>query len=372
MANKRKIRVAVLFGGRSGEHEVSLLSAQSVVRALDPERFEAVLIGIDKSGQWHFADPQHFIEKSDTGKLPRLAAQWGLVQLGPSGGRSALQVIGSRHSLGEVDVVFPVLHGTFGEDGTIQGLLRLLDLPFVGPSVLASAVGMDKEVTKRLWRDAGLPIGRFRTGWRHRADEISYEELSRDLGSPFFLKPANAGSSIGVHKIKNGPELKAGLIDAFQYDHKVLFEEYVPGREIEVSVLGNENPVASLPGELIPSHDFYSYEAKYIDEQGARFEIPARLPEDVVRELQDVAVRAFQCLGCEGMARVDFFLSKGGQLFLNEVNTIPGFTAISMYPKMWEASGLGFTELINKLIELALARHQRDTQLKTEFTAISE
>ncbi|MBI4084812.1 MAG: D-alanine--D-alanine ligase, partial [Candidatus Levybacteria bacterium] len=299
-----------------------------------------------------------------------------------------------------VDVVFPVLHGTYGEDGTIQGLLKLANIPFVGASVLGSAVGMDKDVMKRLLRDAGLPVARFivvkrsdviarseapyhlvqgeatkqsqrdrhgRLG-RPRDDKgISFNEIVKQLGLPFFVKPANAGSSVGVSKVHNEKEFASAVNTAFSYDSKMLVEEFIKGREIECSVLGNENATASLPGEIIPTHEFYDYDAKYIDEKGAALQIPATLQQKKVKEVQALAVKAFQTLCCEGMARVDFFLNKNGKFFVNEINTIPGFTKISMYPKLWEASGVPYSELIDRLIQLAIERHKREQKLKTSY-----
>jgi D-alanine-D-alanine ligase len=270
-------------------------------------------------------------------------------------------------SVGEVDVVFPVLHGTYGEDGTIQGLFKMLDIPLVGSGVLASSMGMDKDVTKRLLRDAGILISKFLCYQRSQAHEIKFEKVVEELGLPFFIKPANAGSSVGVHKIKEKKQFDAAVSDAFSFDTKILIEEFIRGREIEVSVLGNENPQASLPGEVIPTHEFYSYEAKYLDENGARYEIPAQLDSATVRRLQETAIKTFKTLCCDGMARVDFFLKDNGDAYVNEINTIPGFTKFSMYPKMWQASGVSYADLIDKLIQLALEKHELEKSLKTSM-----
>jgi D-alanine-D-alanine ligase len=264
---------------------------------------------------------------------------------------------------GGIDVVFPVLHGPFGEDGTVQGLLKLANLPFVGAGVLGSAVGMDKDVMKRLLRDAEIPVGKFLVF--QRGDTLSYGKIKKQLGLPLFVKPANLGSSVGISKVSKKREFRAAIDEAFRYDNKVIIEEYIDGREIECSVLGNDEPAASLPGEIVVRHDFYSYDAKYIDDQGARLEIPAKLSRSVIRKIRKIAVRAYKALCCEGMARVDFFVQANGRVLVNEINTIPGFTKISMYPKMWEASGLSYPRLIDRLIRLALERARCERRLRT-------
>jgi D-alanine-D-alanine ligase len=264
---------------------------------------------------------------------------------------------------GGVDVVFPVLHGPFGEDGTVQGLLKLANLPFVGAGVLGSAVGMDKDVMKRLLRDAEIPIGKFLVF--QRGDTLSYGKIKKQLGLPLFVKPANLGSSVGISKVGKKREFRAAIDEAFRYDNKIIIEEFIAGREIECSVLGNDEPIASLPGEIIVRHDFYSYDAKYIDDQGARLEIPAKLSGSVIQKIRKIAVRVYKALCCEGMARVDFFVQANGRVLVNEINTIPGFTKISMYPKMWEASGLSYPRLIDRLIRLALKRAHCERRLRT-------
>jgi len=320
------IKVGILFGGKSAEHEISLMSAKNVFDAIDKSRYDPVLIKIDKSGRWNFND------------------------------------------IFDYDVIFPILHGPFGEDGTVQGLLKLADIPFVGPGVLGSAVGMDKDVMKRLLRDAGVPIGKF-LALKNSGKALSFKEIEAALGAPFFVKPANMGSSVGINKVQDEAGLDFALKDAFLYDTKVIIEEFIPGREIECAVLGNENPEASLPGEIITSHEFYSYDAKYIDEKGAALIIPAKLDSGTIKRVQEIAVKVFQVLCCEGLSRVDFFLKeipgKPYEIIVNEINTIPGFTRISMYPKMWEASGVSYTELITRLIELAISRFEKESKLKT-------
>jgi D-alanine-D-alanine ligase len=265
-----------------------------------------------------------------------------------------------------LDVIFPVLHSPFGEDGTVQGLLKLANTAFVGAGVLGSAVGMDKDVMKRLLRDAGITIARFLVANRYSAKQIGFDDARDQLGLPLFIKPANLGSSVGIHKAKNRAEFERAVSDAFNYDNKILIEECVRGREIECSVLGNDNPIASVPGEVLPRHEFYSYEAKYLDENGAVLEIPAKLPPTTSERIRQLAIKTFSVLCCEGMARVDFFLRNDGEIIVNEINTIPGFTRISMYPKLWEATGISYTELIDRLIQLALERFEREKRLKTD------
>lgn len=345
----KKIRVAIIFGGRSAEHEVSIQSAKNVYQSLNKNKYEIILIGIDRKGSWYLNDASELLLQSNP-KLPKLSESSKEVDLS------------RKQTFGSIDVVFPVLHGPYGEDGTIQGMLKLMNIPFVGPSVLGSAVGMDKDVMKRLLKEANIPIAKFLTFNKDKT--LTYEEIVKKVGLPFFVKPANLGSSIGITKVKEKGNFETGLEEAFKYDNKILIEEYIQGREIECSVLGNENPIASLPGEVIVKDEFYSYDAKYIDENGASLQIPAKLPESTIKKIQELAVKTFKILCCEGMGRVDFFLSKEGKIYVSEINTIPGFTNISMYPKLWEASGISYEDLIDKLIQLAIERHQRDQQLK--------
>lgn len=369
----KKIRVGILFGGKSAEHEVSLLSAKSVIQAMDKNKYEAILIGINKSGEWFLQeDLTRCLLNADNAKLIQLKKTNEGVALVPKEAGHPLVSLSGRALNQPLDVVFPILHGSFGEDGTVQGLLKLANLPFVGAGVLGSAVGMDKDVMKRLLREAGLPVAQFLTFSQHQRDSLQFETIKTALGLPFFVKPANSGSSVGISKVKSEADFEEKVELAFQFDRKILFEQFIPGREIECSVLGNEQPIASLPGELIPQHEFYSYEAKYLDENGALFEIPAKLPQDVIHNIQQLAIQAYETLCCEGMARVDMFLKADGQLFINELNTIPGFTKISMYPKMWEASGLPYSQLIDTLIELAIDRFKKEQNLKTTFSIEEE
>ncbi|MBU6501132.1 MAG: D-alanine--D-alanine ligase [Patescibacteria group bacterium] len=368
MRRNRKIRVAIVFGGKSTEHEVSLQSAKNVYESIDKDKYEVTLAGIDKTGKWHLSAPAQFLSYVENPKTAKIGpVKSGLALVPGDGGRTWIDSLG-RVSPGAVDVVFPVLHGTFGEDGTVQGMLKLADVPFVGASVLGSAVGMDKDVQKRLLRDAGIPHARFAVLTKNDLRHLSYEDLAAQLGTPFFIKPANLGSSVGVHKVRNDDQFKESIHDAFLYDTKVLVEEYIQGRELECSVLGNESPMASVAGEVIPhGHEFYSYEAKYLDENGAILKIPADLPPETMENVRNLAVKTFQTLCCEGMARVDLFLKEDGKLLVNEINTIPGFTKISMYPKLWEASGLPYKKLIDKLITLAIQRFDREKKLRTVY-----
>jgi D-alanine-D-alanine ligase len=361
----KKIRVGILFGGKSVEHEVSLQSAKNIIEAIDQDKYEVVLIGIDKQGQWHLSDSARYLLEAHNPKLIKLNQQSEPITLILRDGKGGLMTLKEKQELGPIDVVFPVLHGPFGEDGTVQGLLKLANIPFVGADVIGSAIGMDKDVTKRLLRDSGIPIAQFITILRPEMAQVTFESIVQKLGLPFFLKPANLGSSVGISKIKDREQFQIALSDAFKYDHKVLAEEYIRGREIECAVLGNEDPIASLPGEILPQHDFYSYEAKYIDEQGAVLEVPARLPDALVPKFRELAVRVFKVLCCQGMARVDFFLRNEKEILVNELNSIPGFTRISMYPKLWEISGIPYRELIDRLLQLALNRFKQDQQLKT-------
>ena len=361
-----RTRVVILFGGRSAEHEVSILSARNVLAALDRTRFQPVLIGIDKQGRWRSQSEKMLAGASGDPRLLRLDDGEPTVALA-SAPSSITQV------LDRDDVIFPVLHGTFGEDGTVQGLLELADVAYVGAGVLGSAIGMDKDVAKRLLRDAGIPIVDFRvvSAADLRDDANVAAAHAAALEYPVFVKPANAGSSVGVSKVVAPAALGPALRAAFAFDRKVLLEKGIDAREIEVAVLGNDRPVASVPGEIVVHHrdGFYSYDAKYVDPDGAAWQIPANLPGELARRVQDLAVATFRALELAGMARVDFFVERTtSAVFVNEVNTIPGFTAISMYPKMWEASGLSATALVSRLIELAIERRDARRGLSTSVT----
>jgi D-alanine-D-alanine ligase len=361
----RRMRVGILFGGRSAEHEVSLQSAKNIIDAIDTNKYEVVLIGIDKKGQWHLNEESQFLLPAAESGLPGLPERGENLALVPGKQNDQVVALSGEQRLGSLDVIFPILHGPFGEDGTVQGMLKLANIPFVGAGVLASAVGMDKDVTKRLLREAGIPIARFIVATRYSQKEIGFDYAQKQLSLPLFVKPANLGSSVGIHKVKDRQEFESAVRDAFNYDNKILIEECIDGREIECSVLGNDNPIASVAGEILPRHEFYSYEAKYLDENGAVLEIPARLPPEISGRIRDLAIKTFSVLCCEGMARVDFFLKNSREIIVNEINTIPGFTTISMYPKLWEATGISYNELIDKLIEHAIERFEREKRLKT-------
>ncbi len=358
-----KKRVAVLFGGRSAEHDVSVCSAMNVAAALDKEKYEVAFIGITREGRWlPGCTPQALAAaQSQTAQLPENP---GLMDLIPSS--SALLQHRPEVSVAAAplpDVVFPVLHGPYGEDGSVQGFLKIVDVPFVGAGVVGSAVGMDKDVMKRLFRESGIPTPKFVVEHRYRQPR-TYDQVSAELGSIFFAKPANLGSSVGVSRVSSAAEYNTALCHAFEYDEKVLLEENVVGREIECSVLGYEEPIASVVGEIVVTGGFYSYEAKYIDPDAASLEIPAKLDPATSDQVRQLAIRAFTALCCEGMARVDFFLKPDGSILVNEINTIPGFTDISMYPKLWEASGMPVSKLLDTLIELSLARFSREKKLR--------
>ena len=392
----KKLRVGVLFGGRSGEHEVSLLSAASILEAIDKSRYDVVPIGITKEGKWVAAahaekllaarpgaeagkhlragDPEAtagaaVLAKGEAVIVPPVPGTGDAHEIVPfetATGESPVATQASRHELIDVDVIFPVLHGTFGEDGTIQGLLELADIPYVGAGVLGSAAGMDKDVMKRLFIAAELPIVKhvtvLRQDWRSNPKKAR-KQIEKVLKYPVFVKPANLGSSVGITKAHDRKELGPSIDHAAEFDRKIVIEEAVGGkkgraREIECSVLGNDKPEASVPGEIVPSDEFYTYEAKYVSE-GSQLVIPAKLGRKQAKQVRDMAVRAFQAVDCSGLARVDFLMDpKSDKIYVNEINTMPGFTAISMYPKLWAATGLSYPELIDRLIQLGLERHE--------------
>lgn len=359
-----KKKIGIIFGGKSAEHEVSLQSAKNIVDAMDREKYDVVLIGIDKEGNWHLNDVSSYLINEQNPKLISLNKSNDHVAFVPGEENNPLIHTENASASEKLDVVFPIVHGTLGEDGSMQGMMGIADLPFVGASVLSSAICMDKEIAKRLLQSSDVHVARGRTYTRAQKQTIDFASLQNELGVPMFIKPANQGSSVGVSKVETQAEFEAGIRTAFQYDHKVLIEETLPGREIECSVLGNDKPIASLPGEVLPQTEFYSYESKYIDEKGAELAIPADLDDDTVKKIQEAAIQAFEALQCEGLARVDFFLTPDNDVYVNEVNTLPGFTKISMYPKLWEVSGLSYPDLIDRLIELAIERYQRDNLLK--------
>ncbi|MGR6737987.1 D-alanine--D-alanine ligase [Pseudomonas chlororaphis] len=359
-----KLRVGIIFGGRSAEHEVSLQSARNIVDALDRERFEPVLIGIDKNGHWHLNDTSNFLINQENPALIALNQSNRELAVVPGKASQQLLETSNQELLGHVDVIFPIVHGTLGEDGCLQGLLRMADLPFVGSDVLGSAVCMDKDISKRLLRDAGLAVTPFITLNRATAARTDFAQAQSKLGLPMFVKPANQGSSVGVSKVTSEAQYHAAIELALGFDEKVLVESAVSGREIECAVLGNDRPIASGCGEIVVGSGFYSYDSKYIDDQAAQVVVPADLSEEVSERIRALAIEAFQVLGCSGLARVDVFLTQGGEVLINEINSLPGFTRISMYPKLWQAAGMTYSELVSRLIELALERHAARQALK--------
>ncbi len=387
----QKIRVGVLFGGRSGEHEVSLLSAASVLNAIDKDKYEVVPIGITKDGRWLSSDHAERLLKGEPVHEPRqlragdpdatpgaaVLAKGEAIIVPPIPGHELTPFQSDvphrrlQDRAIDVDIIFPVLHGTFGEDGTIQGLLELADVPYVGAGVLGSAAGMDKDVMKRLFRDAGLPIVKHVTVLRHDWEQDPQKVrrmIEKALKYPVFVKPANLGSSAGITKVHGRQELAAAMDDAAQFDRKIVVEAGVGGkrkaREIECSVLGNDDPIASVPGEVVPCKEFYDYNAKYLDE-GSELRIPAPLTKAQTKKVQELAVRAFQAVDCSGLGRVDFLMDPGtGRIYVNEINTMPGFTSISMYPKLWAATGIPYAELIDRLIQLGFQRAEEKKKNK--------
>jgi len=360
----KKLRVGIIYGGRSGEHEVSLASAAAVFKNLDPERYDAVPIKIEKDGRWTLPDRAPQIDKA-ADVIKALGAAGGGAREAQLAARPGVSIVSGE----QIDVIFPVLHGPYGEDGTVQGLLELANVPYVGAGVLASAVGMDKAAMKLAFIAKQLPICDYdvvmKRDWRHDERGV-LQHLVNHLGFPVFVKPANLGSSVGISKAKHVAELRTAIALAAGFDRKIIVEAAVPqAREIEVAVLGNDEPEASVPGEIIPSREFYDYEAKYIDDMSQAI-IPADLTAAQTAEVRRLAIDAYKAIDCSGLARVDFLLAgDSGILYLNELNTLPGFTTISMYSQMWAASGLSYPKLIDRLIQLALERHAEKQQLKT-------
>lgn len=360
-----KKNILLIFGGKSAEHEVSIQSAKNIAVALDKNIFNLVLIGISAEGSWYqfpsIESLQDLKTLSDR-KLPSTAKPCALI---PQQGRPFLMNL-ETHQTSTIDCAFPIVHGTYGEDGCLQGYFQIVNLPFVGCDVLSSSISMNKEFMKKVFVTDDIPTARYKVLRSH--EKLSFEDLERELGLPFFIKPACMGSSVGVHKIKSKSDFETQTRDAFQYDHTLLAEEFIQGREIECSVLGSRSEAkASVCGELIPQHEFYSYEAKYLDENGALLKIPAEISSELQGRLQKTALKVFKSMNCEGLARVDFFVTKSGDIKVNELNTLPGFTKISMYPMMWGASGLAYTPLITELINLAMDKFKKDRSLKTSF-----
>ena len=368
---KSKLRIGVLYGGRSGEHDVSLCSAASVVSALDKKKYNVITIGIDRDGRWYVQDKPEIVPDQSFGKILSLKKR-GLWLVNHFEQQNKLHLY-NLEAKGEeviVDLVFPILHGTFGEDGTLQGLLELAMVPYVGVDVAGSAIGMDKDVAKRLLACAGIPVVPWitigRQEWREEPQKI-LRRAQKQLTWPLFVKPLCTGSSVGIKKVKTKKELAPAIDYAFQFDTRIMIETGIDCREIECAVLGNEHPEASVLGEILPHHEFYSYEAKYLDPEGAQMNIPAKIPAKLAAAIRSSAVAGFRALNGNSMARVDFFLDKKTNAFyLNEVNTLPGFTSISMYPKLWAATGLPYGKLLDKLIALAISRHREKLSIKTD------
>jgi D-alanine-D-alanine ligase len=361
-------RVAILMGGKSSEHEISLISAMNITAALDRNRYEPVLFGISKDGRWFLQDEQAFMAQEMNPKTVRLVSFDKPVGLVPGAQPPHFMDLKTGEMLPEPAVVFGILHGTNGEDGTMQGLLHQINLPFVGPDVAGSAVAMDKDLAKRLLNEAGIPNAPFVVYQKHERSSISWSEVTSKLQLPLFVKPARQGSSVGVSKVKGENDFFNAIDEAFRYDTKILIEQGVVGREIECAVLGNAEMAGSAIGEVVPPEGgFYDYEAKYIDADGAKLYLPAPgLDDSTIQRVQKMAVKACQALACEGLTRVDFFLQPDGQLLVNELNTLPGFTKISMYPSLWRLSGIAYPDLIHQLLQLAIARKAEQDALSTQ------
>jgi len=353
--------IGVFFGGFSVEHEISVLSARNIVNSLIKAGYRVVGIGIDKEAKWGAFSENELVKFLNDNRVVSFGDE-RLVLPVPGGGAGKALYHLSKKSYLSIDCAFPILHGTFGEDGTIQGIFEHIQIPYVGSGVLGSSVNMDKEFSKRLLRERGLPITEFIVF--EKGEVPSYEDVSRKLGNAVFVKPASLGSSVGISMVENKDQYVQAVKDAFTYDTKIIVERRVEGREIECSVLGGENPIASLPGEIIPRKGFYSYEAKYLDEDGAELVVPAKLDDNMIEEIKSIAVKAFKVLGCFGLARVDFFLVEDSKIIINELNTIPGFTQISMYPKLWEVSGIPQHELVGRRIEIAVERFETLRKLR--------
>ncbi len=351
--------IVLICGGKSPEHEISVRSAKNVLGAIDRNKFAISIIGIDRQGSWRLLEEAQL----DTAIDPGLGVELAIIP-----GRSEGQIIrtDTQKNIPQPEAVFLLLHGPHGEDGTVQGLLRVMNLPFVGPDVMGSSIAMDKEFAKRLMKEAGLKVARGLVFESKDQEAIHFDHIEELLGMPVFIKPANMGSSVGVHKVENAEALKVAVRDAFLYDRKIIIEEMIIGRELECAVLGNEDPMVSRVGEVVTEEE-YSYEAKYVSETAAKIQIPAEVSDEDLVQLQATAKLAYRALGGEVLSRVDMFLTADGDIYVNEINTIPGFTSISMYPKLWEAEGISYPDLIEKLLDYAIERHEAQLKLKTDF-----
>ena len=363
----QSLAVGLLFGGQSAEHEVSLQSVQNIIEAMDPARLTPVPIAIDKAGRWHLCRGERFLDNpQDPEKIALRSGDLDEVTLLPWASANRLVRVTDGKVCGSVDVVFPVLHGPYGEDGTIQGHLKLSQVPFVGCGVLSAALTMDKGMSKRVLAQAGIPHA---AGHCLRREERSPERVAQlvaELGLPLFVKPANLGSSVGISRVSSPQEVEGALDEAFQFDHRVILEEAIEGQEVECAVLGNNDPRTSIVGEILPTHSFYSYAAKYLDPAGAELLIPARISADQSTRVRELALAVFQLFNCRGMARVDFFVT-ADEVVVNELNTIPGFTRISMYPRLWEATGMSYSQLVERLVDLALENAAEERLLHTSL-----
>ncbi|MBD3327877.1 D-alanine--D-alanine ligase [Candidatus Peregrinibacteria bacterium] len=360
---KEKINIGLIFGGPSAEHEISLISAKNIYQAIDKELYNIYLIGVTRQGDWHFCPEPSFLPKKAGQDVPDIKDHGEplLLKLG----KSENNLFKENGAPLKIDVFFPIIHGTCGEDGTLQGVLKLMCKPYVGPNTLGSAVGMDKDIMKRILIQAGIKTAKYTSVVKNDLGHIHYEEIIKQLGTTLFIKPSNSGSSIGVSRVETHEEFNNALNHAFEFDNKLIIEEGINGRELECAVMGNDNPKASQIGEITPTgHAFYSYESKYLDKKGAELKIPAELDEKTKNSIRKIAIDTFKILNCEGLARVDVFLTKDQQIYVNEINTLPGFTSISMYPSLWKASGIEYKNLITELIEYAIKRFNRDKKLK--------
>jgi D-alanine-D-alanine ligase len=358
-----KLNLGLIFGGRSGEHEVSLQSARSITNNVDTNKYNLHLIAMDKSGNWYLADENHYLNNADDPSAISLNIKSGQqVALIPLNNSNSLIRLSDNKKMTSLDVVFPIIHGTYGEDGCLQGYMAILNIPCVGADVLGSAIGMDKLITKELLMKEGIPVANYFLIESSENLDKTIRNIEKKFDYPVFVKPASSGSSVGVYKANNRDALIDSVKKALRFDRRILIEEAIQGREIECAILGNTELIASVPGEIIPRHEFYSYEAKYIDIEGAQLDAPANIPFNTATRIQELAKKAYKVLSCSGMARVDMFLKPDGELVMNEINTLPGFTKISMYPRLMELSGIPYKELIDRLISLAFERHNQQEQ----------
>jgi D-alanine-D-alanine ligase len=365
LGENKKLNVAVLFGGRSPEHNISILSAKNVIKALDKSKYNPILIGIDRNGHWLTSDDALTLLESESFKEITASAFGQKVLLSQNTNDKTLISLSQDDSSQTIDVIFPVLHGTYGEDGSIQGLAKLANIPCVGCGIIGSAVGLDKDIMKRILRDDGYQVAPSVTVRSNQKDSLDYQSIVDDLGNELFIKPVHLGSSVGVSFVKDEASFKKGIELAFKYDHKVLIEQKIVGRELECAILGNLDAESSTVGEIVTHSGWYSFESKYLDEEDSNLHIPASLSNELIEEIREIAVGAFTLLECRGLARVDVFLQQDNQIIINEVNTMPGFTNISMYPKLWEHAGVDNQSLISKLIQLAIQENDSMNHLQT-------